>query len=220
MRDLTGALLPVQKALTALGQGELAILTDGLAGGAYLVAPASLAGEQIINFMATHGRGLICLSLPASRVDALNLPGMPQRNRTVMGWPYTVSIEARHGITTGISAKERAHTILTAAQPQARPEDIVSPGHVFPLRAQEGPLGPQSGPPEVSVTLAHWAGQVPAAVICAILDDDGELAQGDTPMRRALRHIPRLSMTEALRAQAMLSAAVTTDTLIMEEGSA
>src|SRR5262249_5879710 len=137
------------------------------------VAPES------INFMATHGRGLICLTLCEDHVEKLGLPMMhaPGRGGPPLGTAFTVSIEARHGVTTGISAADRAHTIRVASNPQAKPEDIVSPGHVFPLRARKGGVLVRTGQTEGSVDLARLAGCINAGVICEIMKDDGSMAR-------------------------------------------
>ncbi len=141
----------------------------------------TMAAEQItpeaINFMARHGRGLICLSLTEERVAQLALPMMSADNRSPRATAFTVSIDARRGVTTGISAKERAETIRAAVARDARPEDLVTPGHVFPLRARPGGVLVRSGHTEGSVDLARLAGHEPAGVICEIMRDDGDMAR-------------------------------------------
>ncbi len=132
---------------------------------------------EAINFMARYARGLICLSLGPSLVDKLELPLMTQRNGSRFGTNFTVSIEARSGVTTGISAADRAHTIQVAVADDARPGDLVTPGHVFPLRAQPGGVLTRAGQTEGSVDLALLAGLKPAAVICEIMKDDGTMAR-------------------------------------------
>jgi 3,4-dihydroxy 2-butanone 4-phosphate synthase/GTP cyclohydrolase II len=132
---------------------------------------------EAINFMITHARGLICLPMAPELVDALQLPLMAQKNESGFGTNFTVSIEARHGVTTGISAADRAATILAASKEGAGPGDIVTPGHIFPLRAKKGGVLVRAGQTEGSVDLAELAGLRPAAVICEILKDDGAMAR-------------------------------------------
>jgi 3,4-dihydroxy 2-butanone 4-phosphate synthase/GTP cyclohydrolase II len=134
---------------------------------------------EAINFMATHGRGLICLALTEEQIDRLKLPMMesPGRLGPALGTAFTVSIEARHGVSTGISAADRAHTIRVAASPDARPEDVITPGHVFPLRARRGGVLVRTGQTEGSVDLARLAGLTPSGVICEIMNDDGTMAR-------------------------------------------
>ncbi len=140
-----------------------------------------IAAEKIspggINFMAREGRGLICLSLTNEKADALDLPLMAARNDSKFGTAFTVSIEAARGVTTGISAADRAHTIRTAIAPECKPHDLARPGHVFPLRARDGGTLVRTGQTEGSVDLCRIAGLTPAAVICEIMKDDGSMAR-------------------------------------------
>jgi len=140
-----------------------------------------LAAEKVsadaINFMATHARGLICLSLTEERADHLRLPVMVRRNTERMGTAFTESIDAREGITTGISTHDRAHTIRVAISPETSLKDLLRPGHVFPLRARKGGVLARTGHTEASVDLAEMAGLTPAAVICEIMNDDGTMAR-------------------------------------------
>jgi 3,4-dihydroxy 2-butanone 4-phosphate synthase/GTP cyclohydrolase II len=142
-----------------------------------LVIPAQMCTPQAINFMAKHGRGLICLAVPQERADQLNLPMMaPQngmRNRTA----FTVSIEAKEGVSTGISAHDRAHTISVAIDPTKGPGDIVMPGHVFPLIARHGGVLVRAGHTEAAVDIARLAGLYPAGVVCEVMNDDGTMAR-------------------------------------------
>jgi 3,4-dihydroxy 2-butanone 4-phosphate synthase/GTP cyclohydrolase II len=142
----------------------------------------TIAAEKVtpaaINFMARYGRGLVCLALTEERADALRLPLMVTHNRSLFGTAFTVSIEARRGVTDGISAADRATTILTAIHPDTKPEDLVRPGHVFPLRARKGGVLVRAGQTEGSVDLARLAGLTPAAVICEVMDEDGTMARG------------------------------------------
>ena len=144
-----------------------------------LTMAAQFVTPDAINFMATHGRGLICLALSEEQVERLKLPMMhsPGRLGPALGTAFTVSIEARHGVTTGISAADRAHTVRTAANPEVRPDEIVTPGHVFPLRARRGGVLVRTGQTEGSVDLARLAGLTPAGVICEIMNADGSMAR-------------------------------------------
>ena len=142
-----------------------------------LVLAAEFVTPEAINFMARYGRGLICLTLTEERCDQLNLPLMTSRNGTSYGTNFTVSIEAAEGVTTGISAADRARTIEVAVARNAHPSDIVQPGHVFPLRAQRGGVLMRAGHTEAGCDLAELAGLMPAAVICEILKDDGTMAR-------------------------------------------
>ena len=142
-----------------------------------LVVPAQFATPDAINFMARHARGLICLALTQQRVDRLGLPLMSQQNGTRHQTAFTVSIEAREGVTTGISAADRAKTIAVAINPESTRDDITTPGHVFPLLAREGGTLVRAGHTEASVDIARKAGLNPAAVICEIMNDDGTMAR-------------------------------------------
>src|SRR5207245_891968 len=151
-----------------------------------------LAAEKVtpeaINFMAMHGRGLICLALTPERVEELQLPPMVAENTAPFGTAFTISIDARRGITTGISAKDRATTILTAIDPKAKPADLARPGHVFPLRADKGGVLKRAGQTEGSVDLARLAGLYPAGVLCEIMNDDGTMARVPQLHEIAKRH--------------------------------
>jgi 3,4-dihydroxy 2-butanone 4-phosphate synthase/GTP cyclohydrolase II len=142
-----------------------------------LVVPAQFATPDAINFMARHARGLICLALTQQRVEKLGLPLMSQQNGTRHQTAFTVSIEAREGVTTGISAADRARTIAVAINPESTRDDITTPGHVFPLLAREGGTLVRAGHTEASVDIARKAGLSPAAVICEIMNDDGTMAR-------------------------------------------
>ena len=179
--EIHTAIASVEAALEEIRAGRLVILVDDedrenegdLCMAAEKVTPAA------INFMAKHGRGLICLSLTEARLDHLRLSMMvpDYENNSGFGTAFTVSIEARHGVTTGISAADRATTILAAIADDAKPIDIVRPGHVFPLRAREGGVLRRAGQTEGSVDLARLAGLRPAGVICEIMNDDGTMAR-------------------------------------------
>jgi 3,4-dihydroxy 2-butanone 4-phosphate synthase/GTP cyclohydrolase II len=142
-----------------------------------LVIPAQMATPDAVNFMAMHGRGLICLAMEAARLDALGLPMMAPSNSSRHETAFTVSIEAREGVTTGISAHDRAHTIAVAIDPRSTPADIATPGHVFPLRAREGGVLMRAGHTEAAVDVARLAGLSPAGVICEVMNDDGSMAR-------------------------------------------
>lgn len=142
-----------------------------------LVIPAQFATPDAINFMAKYGRGLICLAMESKQVERLGIPMMAQQNGTRFQTAFTVSIEAREGVTTGISAADRAHTIQTAISPQCGPQDIVTPGHIFPLLARDGGVLARAGHTEAAVDIARKAGLVPAGVICEILNEDGTMAR-------------------------------------------
>ena len=142
-----------------------------------LVMAADLVTPEAVNFMAKYGRGLICLTLTRERCDKLRLPPMTQRNGAQHGTAFTVSIEAAEGVSTGISAADRAHTIRTAVAPGAKVSDLVQPGHIFPLQAQDGGVLARAGHTEAGCDLARLAGLSPAAVICEIMNDDGSMAR-------------------------------------------
>ena len=142
-----------------------------------LVIPAQMCTPEAINFMATHGRGLICLSLPGNRIDALGLPLMSINNASRHETAFTVSIEAREGVTTGISAYDRARTVAVAIDPSKTGADIATPGHIFPLRARDGGVLVRAGHTEAAVDIARLAGLNPSGVICEIMKDDGEMAR-------------------------------------------
>ena len=173
------AIAKIEEVLEDLRDGKMIILVDDedrenegdLTIAAEKVTPAA------INFMAKYGRGLICLSLDAEIVDRLKLPLMVYDNRTPFKTAFTVSIEASHGVTTGISAADRAHTVQTAVADDSRPEDLIQPGHIFPLRARRGGVLFRTGQTEGSVDLARLAGLKSAGVICEIMNDDGTMAR-------------------------------------------
>ncbi len=171
----------IEEAIEDIRQGKMVILVDDedRENEGDLCIAAEKVTPEAINFMAKYGRGLICLALTAEKVEQLKLPlqGSEFHPRPPQGTAFTVSIEARRGVTTGISAHDRAVTILTAIADDAKPEDLVTPGHVFPLRAQPGGVLVRAGHTEGSVDLARLAGLKPAAVICEIMKDDGNMAR-------------------------------------------
>lgn len=160
-------------------KGRMFILVDdeGRENEGDLIIPASMATPDAINFMARYGRGLICLSLTGERVQQLGLPLMAQRNESRHGTAFTVSIEARHGISTGISAADRAHTVAVAIAPESDARDIATPGHIFPLMARDGGVLVRAGHTEAAVDVARLSGLPPAGVICEIMNDDGTMAR-------------------------------------------
>jgi len=170
--------ISIEQAIEDIHAGKMVILADGSdpeSEGDFCMA-AEKVTPQAINFMAKHGRGLICLSLSVPKAQSLDLPPMVDNNTSRYGTGFTVSIDARHGVTSGVSAADRATTILTAVADATRPGDLVRPGHVFPLRAREGGVIVRTGQTEGSVDLARLAGLKPAGVICGIMDEDGSMA--------------------------------------------
>ena len=181
----------VRQALEELRQGRIVILVDDedRENEGDLCMAAEKVTPEAINFMARYGRGLICLTLTEERADYLQLPLQATRaGGPSLGTAFTVTIEARHGVTTGISAADRAHTILTAVHPQSRPEDLITPGHIFPLRAKRGGTLVRTGQTEGSVDLSRLAGLQPAGVICEIMNDDGTMARLPDLQRFAQTH--------------------------------
>jgi 3,4-dihydroxy 2-butanone 4-phosphate synthase/GTP cyclohydrolase II len=171
----------IEDALQDIRDGKMVIVADDedRENEGDLVCAASAVTPEIINFMATHGRGLICLALTAERADELDLRPMSEHNTEALSTAFTVSVDAaaRHGVTTGISAWDRAKTIQVCMDPESKPGDLRRPGHVFPLRARPGGVLRRVGQTEASVDLARLAGLAPAGVICEILNDDGTMAR-------------------------------------------
>jgi 3,4-dihydroxy 2-butanone 4-phosphate synthase / GTP cyclohydrolase II len=171
----------VNGAIADIRAGKMVILVDDedRENEGDLTMAAQFVSPEAINFMATHGRGLICLTVTEEHIARLALPMMasPGRSGPSLGTAFTVSIEARVGVTTGISAADRAHTIRVAASPECKPEELVTPGHVFPLRARAGGVLVRTGQTEGSVDLARLAGLTPAGVICEIMKEDGSMAR-------------------------------------------
>ena len=165
-----------------------------------LMIAAEKVTHEAINFMATHGRGLICLALTEERLDHLRIPLMTERNTSRLGTAFCESIDAAHGVTTGISAADRAHTILTAIDPATAPADLARPGHIPPLRARKGGVLVRAGQTEASVDLARLAGLIPAGVICEIMNEDGTMARVPQLKKFCERHDLRmLSVAEVIR---------------------
>ena len=181
----------IEAAIADIRQGKMVILCDDedRENEGDLTMAAEKVTPEAINFMAKYGRGLICLSMTAERLTELRIPQMVEDidNTSMFGTAFTVSIEARRGVTTGISAADRAITILTAINPKTKPEDLVRPGHIFPLRARPGGVLQRTGQTEGSVDLARLAGLIPAGVICEIMNDDGTMARVPQLMEMAER---------------------------------
>jgi 3,4-dihydroxy 2-butanone 4-phosphate synthase / GTP cyclohydrolase II len=183
-------LLSIEQAIKDIRQGKMVILVDDedRENEGDLCMAAEKVTAEAINFMATHGRGLICLSLTPEKVDALDLPLMVDHNTSPFETGFTVSIEARCGVTTGISAADRATTILTAVRDGAKSTDLVRPGHIFPLRARKGGVMVRTGQTEGSVDLARLAGLRPSGVICEIMDEDGTMARMPSLKKFSQKH--------------------------------
>ncbi len=208
------AFTPVLKAIEHFRQGRMLVVIDDedRENEGDLVIAAEKVSAEAINFMAKHGRGLICLSLTEERCDQLKLPLMVEDSKaTLFGTAFTVSIEAKGKVTTGISASDRAATVTTAIDPRTRPEDLVRPGHVFPVRARAGGVLRRAGHTEASVDLAVLAGLTPAAVICEIMNDDGSMARLPDLEEFSRRH--QLSL---LTVSDLISHRLRTETLVRQ----
>src|SRR5579875_3573104 len=179
MAELPGGFVDVPEAIAELQAGRMIVVVDDedRENEGDLTIAAEFCTPEAINFMAKYGRGLICLTLTEERADALRLAPMTQDNTSRFGTAFTESIEAREGVTTGISAADRAHTIRVAISPQSTANDLARPGHVFPLRARRGGVLVRAGQTEASVDLARIAGLIPAGVICEIMNEDGTMAR-------------------------------------------
>jgi len=177
--DLASAISPIEEIIEDARLGRMFILVDheDRENEGDLVIPANFADAAAVNFMATHGRGLICVTLPSERIDALGLPMMAMHNSSRHETAFTVSVEAREGVTTGISAGDRALTISTLVNPQATSAELATPGHVFPLRARKGGVLVRAGHTEAGCDVARLAGHYPSSVICEIMNEDGSMAR-------------------------------------------
>ena len=177
--EYSDAISSVEEIIEDARQGRMFILVDheDRENEGDLVIPAQMCTPQAVNFMATHGRGLICLALPSARIEALGLPLMSPKNSSRHETAFTLSIEAREGVTTGISAADRARTISVAIDPTKGPQDIATPGHVFPLRARDGGVLVRAGHTEAAVDNSRLAGLNPSGVICEVMNDDGTMAR-------------------------------------------
>jgi 3,4-dihydroxy 2-butanone 4-phosphate synthase/GTP cyclohydrolase II len=192
---------PIEEAIDVFRQGGMVVIVDDedRENEGDLAIAAEKVTPQAINFMSKHGRGLICLTLTEERCEELKLPLMVEQNTSPFGTAFTVSIEARGKITTGISAADRAATILTAIHPATRPDDLLRPGHVFPLRARKGGVLKRAGQTEASVDLAALAGLDPSAVICEIMNDDGTMARVPDLARVAAEHaMPMITVSDLI----------------------
>jgi 3,4-dihydroxy 2-butanone 4-phosphate synthase/GTP cyclohydrolase II len=172
-------MISVEEAIARIGRGEMVIVTDDQdrENEGDLIFASDAVTPEAVNFMARHGRGLICVSLTADRCDELNLPMMVEENTSSMKTAFCVSVEAREGTTTGISAHDRAATVRALVNPASKPGDLQRPGHMFPLRARRGGVLKRAGHTEASVDLARLAGRYPSGVLCEIMDDDGQMAR-------------------------------------------
>ena len=180
----------IEEAAASIRDGRMVIIVDDedRENEGDLVCAAEKVTPEIINFMATHARGLVCMPLTEERCDELHLTMQVADNTSFLGTAFTVSIEARKGVTTGISASDRATTILTAVDPQTRPQDLARPGHIFPLRARKGGVLVRPGQTEAAVDLARIAGLYPAGVICEIMNPDGTMARMNDLEAFAAKH--------------------------------
>jgi len=173
------AFATVEEAIEDIRQGKFVVVVDAAdrENEGDLTIAAQFATPEAVNFMTKEARGLICLCLSEDRCDELGLRQMTERNETPYGTAFTISVEAREGVTTGISAPDRSRTIQVAVDPDARPEDLVQPGHIFPLRARDGGVLARAGQTEAAVDLARLAGLIPAGVVCEIMNEDGTMAR-------------------------------------------
>src|SRR6186713_2403165 len=169
----------VEQAIEDIREGRFVVVVDDedRENEGDLTIAAQFATPEAVNFMVTHARGLVCLCLTEERCDELGLRQMTDQNETPFGTAFTVTVEAREGVTTGISAQDRAKTIQVAVDPSSGPRDLVQPGHIFPLRARRGGVLQRSGQTEAAVDLARLAGVIPAGVVCEIMNDDGTMAR-------------------------------------------
>ncbi len=183
-------LLTPEQAISAIAEGRMVIVVDDAdrENEGDLTVAASHITPDAINFMATHGRGLICLAMTGERLDELDIPLMVKDNTSLLETAFCVSIEAQDGVSTGISAADRARTVRAAIHPDTRPEDLRRPGHVFPLRARPGGVLQRAGQTEAGVDLARLAGLHPAAVICEVMKEDGAMARLPDLLRFGERH--------------------------------
>ncbi len=192
----------VPDAIEEIRQGRMVVVVDDedRENEGDLTIAAEKVTPAIINFMATHGRGLICLALTPERCDYLALPLMTAQNTSNFGTAFCESIDAREGVSTGISASDRTRTILMTVDPQCRPADLARPGHVFPLRAREGGVLVRAGQTEASVDLARLAGLTPAGVICEIMNEDGTMSRVPELQKFCLQHgLKMVSVAEIIR---------------------
>ncbi|SRR5579883_1701699 len=200
---MLSAIERVERAIQAIKQGKMIILTDrpDRENEGDLIIPAENITPDIMNFIIRHTSGIVCLSLTKEKLNQLHLPLMVSRqeNSSARGTPFTISIDAKQGITTGVSALDRTITIQTVMKPDVQPEDLVKPGHIFPLQAREGGVLEREGHTEGAVDLARLAGYQPAAVLCEIMNPDGTMAQGEQLNAFAAEHhIEMLSIDDLI----------------------
>ncbi|MFW6352876.1 MAG: 3,4-dihydroxy-2-butanone-4-phosphate synthase, partial [Verrucomicrobiota bacterium] len=193
---------PIERAVDALADGQLVIVTDdeGRENEGDLVLAASKVTTERINFMIRHARGLICVPMLDQRLKRLGIDDMVPSNRESFRTAFTVSVDAAHGVTTGISAYDRALTVRALASPDSTPSDLVQPGHIFPLRARPGGVLERAGHTEASIDLVTMAGLEPCAVICEILNEDGSMARLDELARFKQAHnLPMISVAQLIK---------------------
>jgi 3,4-dihydroxy 2-butanone 4-phosphate synthase/GTP cyclohydrolase II len=192
-QDVTDPFVTVDEAAELFRRGEFVIIVDDedRENEGDLCLAAEKVTPEAINFMARYGRGLICMPLTEERCDELDLPLMVENNSAPYGTQFCVSVGSRHGVTTGISARDRAHTVSVAIDPESKPYDLVRPGHIFPLRARRGGVLKRAGHTEASVDLARIAGLIPAGVICEVMNEDGTMAR--------LPHLREFALTHGLK---------------------
>ncbi|MDX6436032.1 MAG: 3,4-dihydroxy 2-butanone 4-phosphate synthase / cyclohydrolase [Gaiellaceae bacterium] len=194
------AFATIEEAIEDIRQGKFVVVVDAddRENEGDLTIAAQFATPEAVNFMTKEARGLICLCLTEDRCDELGLRQMTERNETPYGTAFTVSVEAREGVTTGISAPDRSRTIQVAVDPDARPDDLVQPGHIFPLRARDGGVLSRAGQTEAAVDLARLAGLIPAGVVCEIMKEDGTMARVPDLIPYCERHGLKLITVEDL----------------------
>ncbi|PWY56451.1 bifunctional 3,4-dihydroxy-2-butanone-4-phosphate synthase/GTP cyclohydrolase II [Legionella qingyii] len=219
------SLATIEHAVETLKAGKMVILMDDedRENEGDLVVAADYATPEVINFMSRHGCGLICLSMADELIDKLQLPMMAQNNRSPYGTAFTVSIEAAEGVSTGISAKDRAQTIKVAIAAESGPTDVISPGHVFPLRAKKKGVLERPGQTEGSVDLAKLAGLTPAAVICEIINEDGTMSRRDELVAFSEKYnIPLVTIKDLIeyriRHEMLVKAAASTRIPLQDKG--
>lgn len=222
---MSHTLATIEQALEAIKSGKMIILMDDedRENEGDLVMAAEHVTPELINFMSRNGCGLICLSMAAELIDKMQLPMMAQHNKSPYGTAFTVSIEAAQGVSTGISAHDRAHTIKVAIDPQSSLADIISPGHIFPLRAKPKGVLERAGQTEGSVDLARLAGLIPAAVICEIINDDGTMSRRDELAVFSKKYdIPMVTIKDLIeyriRHETLLTAAAATSIPLQDHG--
>src|SRR3954453_10410682 len=190
----------IDDVVSDIAKGKIVIVTDDAdrENEGDLVIAAEKVTPEAVNFMAMHGRGLICVPVSNERAEQLGLQRMVAQNREMYRTDFTVSVDAAHGVTTGISAHDRARTIKTIADPASTPDDLVQPGHIFPLRAKEGGVLRRAGHTEAAVDLAKLAGLQPAGVLCEILHDDGTMARLPELLEFRKKHRLRICTIQSL----------------------